>query len=291
MTSATVTRVDRAGGFSEEAAFLDFAGTEVFAVTHLPLNSARGGVVVCSPILVEHLTNYRHEVLLARALAQQGLAVQRFHYRGTGHSQGQEEEIGLSSMVADARMAADHLRARIGLTSVVFVGTRWGALVAAEVARDDTYSPLLFWDPVLDGARYFRELIRARLVRELKDVRFAGSAADSWREELNTRGWVDILGYPLHRGLHDSGQGRRLDEMLMGRRGPVLVVQFGRGGLQSDHDRLQEAVTGGGGSVEVRLIRDEPAWLFPGHRMRSADKLVSLSVAWLVKVAGAAGRV
>jgi pimeloyl-ACP methyl ester carboxylesterase len=286
-SSGLASRVDKEGGFSEEAAFLDLKETQVFTVCHLPAGTPRAGVVICCPILVEHLTNYRNEVLLARALARGGIAVQRFHYRGTGHSQGDESEVSTESMVEDALFAAGRLRDRTGVTRLAFVGTRWGALVAAEASRGDTAGPLLFWEPVADGARYFRELIRGRLVRELKDSRFAAASVDAWREELAAKGWIDILGYALHRRLYESGQGRRLAETVAGRQGPVLVVQFGRGSaLRPDYQRLRDSVEKSGRRMEVRFVRDEPAWLFPGHRMEAAEKLVRLSADWLVNVVG-----
>jgi pimeloyl-ACP methyl ester carboxylesterase len=286
-SSGLASRVDKEGGFSEEPAFLDFKGTCLFTVCYLPAGPPRAGLVICCPMLVEHMTNYRNEVLLARAVAREGIAVQRFHYRGTGHSEGDESEVSVESMVEDAVFAAGRLRDRTGATPLAFMGTRWGALVAAEAARPDTPAPLLFWEPVTDGARYFRELIRGRLVRELKDSRFAVPSSDAWRGELTAKGWIDILGYALHRRLYDSGQGRQLDETVAGCRAPVLVVQFGRGNTsRPDYLRLKERVERNGGKTEIRFVRDEPAWLFPGHRMEAADTLVRLSTDWLVAAVG-----
>jgi hypothetical protein len=278
-------RPDASGLFTEEAAIRPFAGSTVFEVTYLPAET-RVGAVICCPVLVEHLTNYRHEVLLARSLAARGISVQRFHYRGTGHSGGEDAELSLDSMVEDALGAAERLQARTPIERLVFVGTRLGAVVAGLAARAHAGSPLVFWEPVVDGARYLRELIRARLVRELKDARYAESGTGAWKEELDGRGWVDILGYALHARLHASVLGSRLDVIVNGRVAPVLLVQFSRQGtLRPDLSRLREGLSQTGSPVDVRYIREEPAWFFPGSPLRSATGLVKMTTDWFVGLA------
>ena len=285
--SSVARRVDREGRFLEEAAFRDVDGSKVFTVAHIPDAGARTGVVVCCSILVEHLTNYRHEVLLARSLAANGIAVQRFHYRGTGHSTGDEEATSLETMVEDTRAAAGFLRERTGINRVVFLGTRLGAMVAGLAAQPHPESPLVLWEPAADGARYFRELIRGRLVRELRDASLAAGSTDAWKSELEEKGWVDILGYPLRKSMYESGRGQRLDAVLAGRTGPILLVQFGRQNvLRPDYVRLRDQQGARGGAVDVRFIRDEPAWFFPGHRMKSAGELIALTTDWLAQVDG-----
>lgn len=284
--SPVATRTDQAGGFAEEASFREVSGSHVFTVAYLPAGSVQMGVVICCSLLVEQLTNYRHEVLLARALASRGFAVQRFHYRGTGHSEGEEAEISLDTMAADALGAAAWLQSRTGAQQLAFMGTRWGALVAAMVAREHPGGPLVLWDPIVDGGRYFRELIRGRLVREMKDPR-AAAGAGSWKDELDQKGRIDILGYPLHRSLYDSGRTVRLDRFLAERTAPALLVQLGRrDAVRADYASLQETLAKGGALLDIRSIREEPAWFFPGHVMKSSDRLVRITSEWLLRVSG-----
>lgn len=256
-------------------------GSTVFEVTYLPARPANLGVVICSSILVEQLTNYRPEVLLARGLAARGFAVQRFHYRGTGLSGGENTDATWETMCEDAAAATERLRSRAHVDGVAFIGARWGAAVAAAVARSYPAGPLVLWEPVLDGKRYFREMIRARLVREVKDRRFAG-ATDLWKTELAERGWVDLLGYTLHRALYESGQGVDLEALLAGRRSSVLLIQFGRATtLRADYRQLQTSLSRQGASVDVRVLHEEPAWFFPGYVLTSVGDLVGTVGSWL----------
>jgi len=271
------------GTFREEPAFLPSGDVQLFGVTYAPEGAGRLGLVVCCPILVEFMTNYRHEVVLGRALAERGLPVQRFHYRGAGHSGGDEREASLETMVEDALAAGRWLQDRTGVECVGFLGTRWGGLVAGLAALRHPGAPLILWEPVTDAGRYFRELIRGRLIRELKDRRFAGAGTDAWTDELERSGRIDILGYALHRRLHESGRGRRLEEIRTGGSRPVLLVQFGRRkALRPEYVRLKEHLDDGLPIVETRFLREEPAWFWPGHRMQSLPALVQMTSAWLL---------
>ncbi len=102
-----------ATGITEAAEFFGPPGERMLGLAHLP-TSAASGVLVCSSIQAEFAKNYRREVLLARALARQGRAVGRFHYRGTGNSDGDSLDPilavvtvgGLAALVASAREAS-----------------------------------------------------------------------------------------------------------------------------------------------------------------------------------------
>ena len=276
---AVTRRINTRGSFKEEAAFLPFYGTEVFTMTYLPAGSPRVGLVICSSLLVEQLTNYRRDVLLARELARRNIAVLRFHYRGSGHSQGDDSTASWETLVQDARFAGAHLRSRTSVNVLSWMGARWGALVAAAAGRDQPSSPLLLWEPVVQTERYFQELFRSRRVRELNDGRFS---ATDWREEMAGRGHVDILGHAFHRRLYESTQGRRLDALLAGTAHPTMIVQFGRGrSPRPDYQRLGEAIARGGGHLDIAYVHDEPAWFFPGYQMKSVDRLLSISCDWL----------
>jgi pimeloyl-ACP methyl ester carboxylesterase len=296
MGAPTVARrVDRSAGYWEEATFLEVNGSPVFVVTCAPAGPARGGVTICSSILIEHMTNYRREVVLARALAAGGIASQRFHYRGAGHSGGDESTVTLDSMLEDALAASRHLADRADVDRLAFAGARWGGLVAAMAARAHPEEPLVLWEPVLDTERYFREMKRARRVLDLKDARprsgsengrtgEAGRAPQSasLEQELERQGWADMLGFTLHHRLYSSGRGKRLSEVLADRTGPLLVVQFGLGKtLKPELSQLEGTLGPRGIFFESHLIEDEPGWFFPGSELRAAEALAEVTVKWL----------
>jgi alpha/beta superfamily hydrolase len=130
----------------EEVEF--FSGPDlVFGCRHIPLGGAVAGVVVCSPLPYQTGAAYLPDARLGRQLSRAGVVVQRFHYRGTGHSDGDPAGLTLDAMARDARDALAHLRHRCGVQQVGVVGTAAGAAVAALVARDLPGAPVALWEP------------------------------------------------------------------------------------------------------------------------------------------------
>ncbi len=102
---------------------------------------------------------------LAMALAERGLHVLRFDYRGTGDSFGELEEATVANWLEDIALAVREGRRRSGSAEVRLLGIRASALLtcksmgsSAEVRR------LVLWDPVPDGVDYLQELRRVQEV-------------------------------------------------------------------------------------------------------------------------------
>jgi hypothetical protein len=210
---AGVARTDDRTGVGEGAGFLGSPPGQLFAALHEPATPARAAIVVCPSILADQVVNYRREVLLARALASLGVAAVRFHYGGTGTSQGEPAAITFETLVEDARTAAA-LATSIG-GRVAFLGTRVGALVAAAAGRDAD-APLVLWEPAADGAGYWREAFRAQRVRDLTRT---GRPGPDPVLALKSVGWTDLLGHRVHSALYRSLRPRTLAaELGAGRR-------------------------------------------------------------------------
>src|SRR3712207_4346225 len=100
MTTQQAVRVE--GAHRDVIEFFGSPGEQMLATTHMPLGTPLGGVVICSSLRAEFETNYRREILLGRALADRGIAVHRFQYRGTGNSDGDARDVTFESMQLDA---------------------------------------------------------------------------------------------------------------------------------------------------------------------------------------------
>ncbi len=286
MPTGLSSRRDSDTGIVEEVGFFGPHVSSIFGSTCLPAGEADAGVIVCSPIKSEFMKNYRNEVILARALAMRGLAVQRFHYRGTGHSGGESSTLTFERLVQDALSAADLLAERADVRQFAFVGTRLGGLVAAAAAARHGAAPLVLWEPVLEPTQYFREVVRTRLIREIGTTTTAPRlSTTALLEQLRREGFIDVLGFSIDRSLYETACGHSLEGELGEQKRPILWVQFGRsqelrGGYAKAIDRLERS----GFSVTVELVANEVAWWFQETERSTAtwvDSLVATTSEWL----------
>jgi pimeloyl-ACP methyl ester carboxylesterase len=221
-------RLDHVSGTRELFEFFGPEPARLAGITYLPAPTVSTGVIVCPSIAADFAASYRWEVNQARHLCANGIAVQRFHYRGMGHSDGEPSDMTYATMCEDAVAAVEHLRQVAPIEVLVVAGTRMGALVAARVASRIDTKLLVLIEPVLDSTRFFRDGFRARLVHEVKEQRQSRARpTKEMLEELNELGVVDTLGHSIHRGLFASISDRHLDAELPADPGQMLLVQFG----------------------------------------------------------------
>lgn len=284
--------VDPESGTREEPHFFGPGELRMYGCLHTPVGPSRGGVVICCPLHAEVVRNYRKEVLVARSLAARGLSVLRFHYRGSGNSDGESAEATFDTMRDDAAAAAEWLVERTGVASLAFLGTRWGGLIAAAAAARFEGSALALWEPAVDPVRYFRDVFRARLILDLKEGRASRPSTEALVQELRDRGTVDVLGYGIDRALYESAQGHSLADELGDSPRPVLLVQIGQGpALRGDLEGLRTRWEDLGFPVEARVVAEDAegeAWWFSGpsgatDTRAGTTALIDITTAWAVR--------
>ena len=266
------------GGHDE----VEFFGDDelLFGCRHVPEGDVRAGLVVCPSILSDFGANYQREVRLGRQLAAAGIVVQRFHPRGTGHSDGDGSDLTLDSLVDDARAAVALLRERCPVETVMLLGTRFGALVAGAIAAELDDAPVVLWEPTTDPRRFLREGLRARAVHL---VRQAGSEREDPEVELERQGFVDLLGVPVGRGLFETPAGRDLGSQMGDRPRPVLLVQMDqRDDLRAEYVDLVDRWTELGFAVTAQCCPCDETWWYVHDRLAPAAHLLDVTTEWLV---------
>lgn len=254
-------------GISLTAGFIPSLGRSagLFASMAAPPMGAWAGVVICPSLHAEFTRNYRTEILLARALARQGLASIRPHYRGHGQSRGNATHMTYRSLIDDARAAAEFLRNWSDVREVAFVGCRVGAFPASALAGEES-APVALWEPVLEWSLFIREAKRVIATRDLS-ASHDPVARDTSGSTQATDGILDLLGYPIHPALMQSFAGRGLGEEFRSGQSPVFLLQVGRepdlrGGYRSFVTELRER----GHPVETALVSGDAGWWFRGTR-------------------------
>jgi pimeloyl-ACP methyl ester carboxylesterase len=243
-----------------------------------------------SSLYAESARNYRREVILARDLAVRGIASLRFHYRGSGFSDGDPAALNFRSMCADAADALARLIDRCPDVPVGYMGTRLGALVAASAARDAAPAPVLLWDPVPSAAAFFQDAVKARRAGGMVADRQHGDGDGGGENPWGT-GYLDSLGYRLPVGLRDSLDGVSLADRLGDSPRPIMVVTMAPG-----YEPKPIAITAAeeiraatGSEVEVRRIEGRLSWWTsrdswdPDEDHPPTQEVIGRSVEWLVQ--------
>ncbi len=229
------TWVDPGTRVTEITEFFEGPQDVLFGCTYIPPQAPVGAVLVCSSLEIESVHSHRLEVLLARHLARRGVTVQRFHYRGAGHSRGEASRSTLETMRADAGAALRRLCQRAASDSLGVVGIRFGALVAAGALGFERPRPIALWQPVLQTSAYFRELLRIKRMQELRWGRQTQSPEEV-ADVLSQQGFVDVLGWPFYRSLYDETAS--LTDELGREPQHLLLVEFGSSGDLSGPNRV-----------------------------------------------------
>ena len=287
--TTAVPRSARSRPAMETPLFFEHAGRPLFAVHHAPAPGRPESplVVACHSLGVEHLTVYRNEVLAARAAAAAGYPVIRYHSRGHGDSAGDFADVTLEGLVEDALAAAREGLRRSGDRDVVWLGVRFGALVAARaLARGPGARGLALWEPVHDPDDYFRGLLRGLLYSKVAKGERPGETADQLLERVMREGRVDVHGYYLYRTLVASAAGADLERGLEAWRGPTLIAQIqARPRLAPAHARLVAALEHRGVVPTVIRVGEEPGWHFIANPAWESPGLVQGTAEWLRAVA------
>jgi pimeloyl-ACP methyl ester carboxylesterase len=211
-------------GISEEITY--FGETpQMLGSIYMPAGDVKGAVVVCSSTHAELLKAYHLEVLLARGLAERGIAVHRFQYRGDGNSEGPDTDLTLPAMIEAGREVRARLKQRTGLDKVGYAAVRLGAYPAAALAEEEPATAMMLWDPVPDTDAFMREAVRSHAIASLK-AEAKPESLDRVLQRLEDEGVVELLGYQITSEFHRSIAGRHLvDYTPTGAR--VMIVPFG----------------------------------------------------------------
>jgi alpha/beta superfamily hydrolase len=289
----SAVRVDEGTGIRESAAFFGSHRDKLFGVRSVPVGEPRGVVVVCSALHADFSTNYRKEVLAARALAGCGLVVQRFHYRGVGNSDGEARDVTFGSLSDDVRDARAAAHSGLSDLPTAYLATRVGALPAAAVAREDRHAPMVLWEPTLSGDAYAREALRALRVKAAKDDRDGMEPVRAERIDLEERELVDVLGYGLYASFVGSIRGRTLGHELGTDPRALMVVQLGSTlNVRKPLAGFAETCRSNGSKVSLQPIIGEEPWWFtsagwvPVERRQTTRQLIEVTAGWMVSTVG-----
>ncbi|SFU47654.1 hydrolase 1, exosortase A system-associated [Pseudoduganella namucuonensis] len=246
--------------YEEVALSFSCRGDALLGIVSVPERPSRRGVLVLVGGAQYRAGSHRQFTLLARCLAQRGIPVMRFDYRGMGDGEGSQRSF--EDIADDLRAAIDQFMAGVpGLSEVVL----WGLCDAASAAlfyaaRDARVRGLALLNPWARAEAglaktvlkryYLRRLGEPALWRKVFSGRFdfLASAASLGRHV------AAVL--PGRRALAGTGTAPPLAERLYaglyGFGGPVLLI------LSPDDMTAMEFMEMAGGSPRWRALMAAP---------------------------------
>jgi pimeloyl-ACP methyl ester carboxylesterase len=279
--------IESASSCRELPLFFRSASEALYGVFYAPdVGGRRDRVLVfCHSLGIEHMVTQRMQVLGARAAANAGFAAFRYDSRAHGDSAGDPQDITFTDLIDDACAAADHARQLSGATKVIWVGVRFGCLIAAAAmaGRDDAAAVGL-WEPLHQGADYFRASIRTMLFCEVAQGKRSGATVDDRLKRLEANGVLPVVGTYLYNALCRSAHDADLARSLLNWSGDTLIAQIQRRPtLSTSNERIRAEIEQRGGKVTVGLINQEPAWsMLPLVRPQwTTDALLTATKEWL----------
>lgn len=263
---------------NEEYCYLPADGERLFAGLHRPVNRPDRGLVICHPLGEEKLWAHRVMVTLARDLADSGIAVMRFDFRGEGESDRDFAQSDLNTRIADASHAMDcMLKIFPSLTDLTVLGLRLGASVAASAAsRRRDISRLILWDPVVDGAAYAQTVLRLNLMQQMALHRKVIETREALVARLVDGGTVNIEGYELSNSLYQQLTSFSLQDVLAAYSGQIVLVQISP--RESDPRQELASIAASLGECRLEVAHEEPFWREIKPYYQRAEDLTRITI-------------
>lgn len=275
-------------GTTERVEFRGPENERIYAFSYEPASPPRAAVLICPALHAEFTRSYRRDVLLARRLARDGFAVERFHYRGTGNSDGDSDGITVSTMRRDAAACLRHLEAWSGIDAPIVMGTRWGALIAASAASNHPSARLVLWEPLLDASRFFRDAFRTRLVNDRKSGVEQPETGKQLEGRLVAGEAVDLIGHSIHPALYESSVGLTLEGEVGSTPRSMLIVQIATlMSIRPDLARQVEGWRAAGFQVDIEAVEGAETWWLVDERWTEegrqtlTNRLIDLTSVWV----------
>lgn len=207
--------------------YFSSSGRALFGWLHGAPHAASIGVVLCAPFGFEAMCAHRSLRSFAEEFAVRGIPALRFDYLGAGDSADLEpHEEQLAIWRDNILAAAQTLRTYTGVRQICLLGIRLGALLAQMAAEEVDAAQLIAIAPVLQGARYLRELELALWQSQATHVP-AESTRSSDESQPRSGGSLDLGGFVLSEATIDAL--RRVD--LARRSTPPAVMVVDRADL------------------------------------------------------------
>jgi uncharacterized protein len=226
------------------------AASDLYATFHAAGGVAKTAVLIVPPFGDERRACTRFLAQFARRLAAAGCDVLRFDLSATGESPGELREASLDRWVADIEAGFCELRKLSSAPRRSALGVRLGANLLMRTSQADA----VLWEPLLDGSKYLDEIVRRKLIKEMKGSGQAANDAASIAAAWDAGDVVDCDGFAISAALASELRTITLAGDLGDTRVQIAHVSGARK-LPPAWQAIADSANG-----DLLLIRDKPFW-------------------------------
>jgi exosortase A-associated hydrolase 2 len=230
-----------------------FAGdsSDLYASFHAAEGDAKAAILIAPPFGDERRACTRFLAQFARRLAAAGCDVLRVDLSATGESPGDLRDAMLPRWAGDIDAAYCELRKLSSAPVHIGLGVRLGANLLLRSSQADA---LVLWEPLLDGGKYVDEIVRRKLIKEMKGSGQAANDATSIAAAWAAGDTVDCDGFAISAALACELRSLKMASDLPATRMQLVHVSGARK-LPAAWQAIADSANG-----EVLLIRDKPFW-------------------------------
>lgn len=268
--------------WTEERRYFESCGRPLYSAMYRAERPGATLVLFCNSFSENHCEG-RAEAIAARIIAANGHSAFLYHPRAHGDSAGDLEDVTFEDLIDDAVNAATYARSRTGASQIVWVGIRFGALVAANaIRRVNGSTALALWEPALSARDYLLKSMRHVIYSEMSLGERPSVTVDQMNQRLKREGKISLLAFDLYRKFFESAEKTDLLDALQYWCGPTMIAQFQKHSrLSRAHNQLRETLVGRGLSVRALLHRGpdgtDPWWTPEEIAQQTGDWLDELA--------------
>lgn len=244
-------------------AFIDGCRGRLFMLQRRPPGERTAPCVMIVPPFAEEMNKCRPSLCkVAQGLAGRGIATLMPDLTGTGDSEGGFRDADWGAWKDDLARAARWSR-ECGYEVTGLICVRLGCVLGAQVAAS---MPLfvartVFWQPVLDGARFLGQFLRLRAAASaMEDIR---ETVAELRTRLDAEEMLEVAGYELSATLAGQIEQVRLVDALGPHLGQLQWIETVRAAddpmPEASARAIRDAIAAGNG-VTAGTIAGAPYW-------------------------------
>lgn len=242
------------------ARFLDGPRGRIFAMLRRPRATSGSAVLIVPPFAEEMNKSRRMLAQVMQALAASGIAAVVADFYGTGDSEGEFGDGDGECWIGDLRRAAAWSAAE-GWPVNAMLCVRLGCILGASAGLPGIRRTV-FWQPVLDGERFFTQFLRLRVAASMMSDD-GKETAEQLRSQLASGSSLEVSGYEISARLAADVDRLRLEAHTGSHLGELHwaeIVRAADAPLPTPSTRLIEKLSHAGLPVQAHRIVGEPFW-------------------------------